>query len=191
MDLVRTAPDGVLDLNEVATTLGVRKRRVYDITNVLDGIHLIQKRSKNHIQWVWVGSETSNFWNSKTQRRWIMIITLRVYCRHPELLLIGKAFLHSSVSLGCLNYFLYYKYQLQKHSEAYFSRVKDARVPGCCLLVCFVFNKQALIYINILDNFHILLEVLVLTTLLEKHQKSKTLKMNFLTCQPWKKLWMN
>ncbi|NXL59761.1 E2F6 factor, partial [Chordeiles acutipennis] len=52
MDLVRTAPDGVLDLNEVATTLGVRKRRVYDITNVLDGIHLIQKRSKNVIQWV-------------------------------------------------------------------------------------------------------------------------------------------
>ncbi|XP_074847376.1 transcription factor E2F6 isoform X4 [Carettochelys insculpta] len=52
MDLVKTAPDGVLDLNEVAKTLGVRKRRVYDITNVLDGIHLIQKRSKNLIQWV-------------------------------------------------------------------------------------------------------------------------------------------
>ncbi|NWS68812.1 E2F6 factor, partial [Crotophaga sulcirostris] len=52
MDLVRTAPDGVLDLNEVATTLGVRKRRVYDITNVLDGIHLIRKRSKNLIQWL-------------------------------------------------------------------------------------------------------------------------------------------
>ncbi|NXP82996.1 E2F6 factor, partial [Ramphastos sulfuratus] len=52
MDLVRTAPDGVLDLNEVATTLGVRKRRVYDITNVLDGIHLVQKRSKNLIQWI-------------------------------------------------------------------------------------------------------------------------------------------
>ncbi|NXF90838.1 E2F6 factor, partial [Eubucco bourcierii] len=52
MDLVRSAPDGVLDLNEVATTLGVRKRRVYDITNVLDGIHLIQKRSKNLIQWI-------------------------------------------------------------------------------------------------------------------------------------------
>ncbi|XP_069706591.1 transcription factor E2F6 isoform X2 [Phaenicophaeus curvirostris] len=50
MELVRTAPDGVLDLNEVATMLGVRKRRVYDITNVLDGIHLIQKRSKNLIQ---------------------------------------------------------------------------------------------------------------------------------------------
>ncbi|XP_053829835.1 transcription factor E2F6 [Vidua macroura] len=52
MALLRKAPDGVLDLNEVATTLGVRKRRVYDITNVLDGIDLIQKRSKNHIQWI-------------------------------------------------------------------------------------------------------------------------------------------
>ncbi|NXL92087.1 E2F6 factor, partial [Alectura lathami] len=52
MDLVKRAPDGVLDLNEVATTLGVRKRRVYDITSVLDGIHLIQKRSKSLIQWV-------------------------------------------------------------------------------------------------------------------------------------------
>ncbi|KFV90189.1 Transcription factor E2F6, partial [Eurypyga helias] len=52
MNLVRAAPDGVLDLNEVATMLGVRKRRVYDITNVLDGIQLIQKRSRNLIQWV-------------------------------------------------------------------------------------------------------------------------------------------
>uniref|UniRef100_A0A8D0ED06 E2F transcription factor 6 n=1 Tax=Salvator merianae TaxID=96440 RepID=A0A8D0ED06_SALMN len=52
MELVKNAPDGVLDLNEVSRTLGVRKRRVYDITNVLDGIHLIQKRSKNLIEWV-------------------------------------------------------------------------------------------------------------------------------------------
>ncbi|NXO21014.1 E2F6 factor, partial [Cisticola juncidis] len=52
MTLLKNAPDGVLDLNEVATTLGVRKRRVYDITNVLDGIHLIQKRSKNLIEWI-------------------------------------------------------------------------------------------------------------------------------------------
>ncbi|KAM9382965.1 transcription factor E2F6-like [Phaethornis superciliosus] len=52
MDLVKAAPDGVLDLNEVATTLGVKKQRVYDITNVLHGIDLIQKRSKNVIQWI-------------------------------------------------------------------------------------------------------------------------------------------
>ncbi|XP_062839834.1 transcription factor E2F6 [Anolis carolinensis] len=58
MELLRTAPQGVLDLNEVSRKLGVRKRRVYDITNVLDGIHLIQKRSKNHIEWV--GSDIKN-----------------------------------------------------------------------------------------------------------------------------------
>ncbi|NXK92592.1 E2F6 factor, partial [Formicarius rufipectus] len=52
MALLKKAPEGVLDLNEVAKTLGVRKRRVYDITNVLDGIHLIKKRSKNLIQWI-------------------------------------------------------------------------------------------------------------------------------------------
>ncbi|XP_029451773.1 transcription factor E2F6 [Rhinatrema bivittatum] len=52
MELVKNAPGGVLDLNDVARTLGVRKRRVYDITNVLDGIRLVQKISKNLIQWI-------------------------------------------------------------------------------------------------------------------------------------------
>lgn len=52
MDLVRSAPGGILDLNKVATKLGVRKRRVYDITNVLDGINLVEKKSKNHIRWI-------------------------------------------------------------------------------------------------------------------------------------------
>lgn len=89
MDLVKTAPDGVLDLNEVATTLGVRKRRVYDITNVLDGIHLIQKISKNLIQWVWVGFETSNFWNNKTQQCWVMLKTQSIF-KYIELLWIAK-----------------------------------------------------------------------------------------------------
>lgn len=28
-----------------------QKRRIYDITNVLEGIGLIEKRSKNSIQW--------------------------------------------------------------------------------------------------------------------------------------------
>ncbi|XP_074143317.1 transcription factor E2F6-like isoform X2 [Sminthopsis crassicaudata] len=52
MDLLKAAPSGVLHLKEVATILGVKKRRVYDITNVLHGIKLIQKRSKNCIQWI-------------------------------------------------------------------------------------------------------------------------------------------
>nr|XP_055233485.1 transcription factor E2F6 isoform X3 [Gorilla gorilla gorilla] len=59
MDLVRSAPGGILDLNKVAMKLGVRKRRVYDITNVLDGIDLVEKKSKNHIRWI--GSDLSNF----------------------------------------------------------------------------------------------------------------------------------
>ncbi|XP_042750646.1 transcription factor E2F6 [Lagopus muta] len=67
MDLVKSAPDGVLDLNDVATALGVQKRRVYDITSVLDGIDLIQKRSKNHIQWV--GSNLDQVVEMATQRQ--------------------------------------------------------------------------------------------------------------------------
>lgn len=37
---------------QAADTLAVRqKRRIYDITNVLEGIGLITKKSKNSIQW--------------------------------------------------------------------------------------------------------------------------------------------
>ena len=44
--------DGTLDLNIAAEQLGVQKRRIYDITNVLEGIGLIEKRTKNHIAWI-------------------------------------------------------------------------------------------------------------------------------------------
>ena len=49
--LLTSAPDGVLDLNKAAEILDVQKRRIYDITNVLEGINLIVKKSKNNIQW--------------------------------------------------------------------------------------------------------------------------------------------
>lgn len=32
----------------------VQKRRIYDITNVLEGIGLIEKTTKNHIRWKYV-----------------------------------------------------------------------------------------------------------------------------------------
>ena len=51
VDLLKHAPEGVLDLNLAAEKLGVQKRRIYDITNVLEGIGLIIKKSKNNIQW--------------------------------------------------------------------------------------------------------------------------------------------
>ncbi|CAG7838581.1 unnamed protein product [Allacma fusca] len=50
--LLQKAKDGVLDLKEAADILAVRqKRRIYDITNVLEGIGLIEKKTKNAIQW--------------------------------------------------------------------------------------------------------------------------------------------
>ena len=51
MDLLQDAPNGELDRNQAAEMLQVQKRRIYDITNVLEGIDLIEKKSKNVIRW--------------------------------------------------------------------------------------------------------------------------------------------
>lgn len=74
INLIKHAEDGILDLNKAAETLEVvtypsfhilgytqlpeqlvliqvQKRRIYDITNVLEGIGLIEKKLKNRIQW--------------------------------------------------------------------------------------------------------------------------------------------
>ncbi|MBA0821664.1 hypothetical protein Goarm_018507 [Gossypium armourianum] len=51
INLIKQAEDGILDLNKAADTLEVQKRRIYDITNVLEGIGLIEKKLKNRIQW--------------------------------------------------------------------------------------------------------------------------------------------
>ncbi|KAF2310102.1 hypothetical protein GH714_006550 [Hevea brasiliensis] len=49
--LIQEAKDGTLDLNRTADVLEVQTRRIYDITNVLEGIALIEKTSKNNIWW--------------------------------------------------------------------------------------------------------------------------------------------
>ncbi|CAL0329015.1 unnamed protein product [Lupinus luteus] len=51
INLIKHAEDGILDLNNAADKLEVQKRRIYDITNVLEGIGLIEKKLKNRIQW--------------------------------------------------------------------------------------------------------------------------------------------
>lgn len=51
IDLLNASPDGVVDLNIASTRLKVQKRRIYDITNVLEGIGMLEKKSKNNIQW--------------------------------------------------------------------------------------------------------------------------------------------
>ncbi|KAG0257510.1 Transcription factor e2f2 [Mortierella polycephala] len=47
---------GTLDLNQTAVNLNVQKRRIYDITNVLEGIDLIEKFKKNNVRWKGVAS---------------------------------------------------------------------------------------------------------------------------------------
>lgn len=51
LDLLLAAPGGSLDLREVTTSLRTRRRRVYDITNILEGIDLIRKESANRVKW--------------------------------------------------------------------------------------------------------------------------------------------
>ncbi|CAG9763904.1 unnamed protein product [Ceutorhynchus assimilis] len=52
VNLLQKSKGGILDLKVAADILEVRqKRRIYDITNVLEGIGLIEKKSKNSIQW--------------------------------------------------------------------------------------------------------------------------------------------
>ncbi|XP_049850387.1 transcription factor E2F5-like [Schistocerca gregaria] len=49
MNLASESKDGVIELNMTAERLGVKKRRIYDITNVLEGVNIIEKKSKNNI----------------------------------------------------------------------------------------------------------------------------------------------
>lgn len=51
-ELMSQSVNGEIDLNLVAHELNAPKRRVYDVTNVLEGVQLIRKTSKSHIQWL-------------------------------------------------------------------------------------------------------------------------------------------
>lgn len=51
--LLQEAEDGVMDIKSAAKILAVgQKRRIYDITNVLEGVGLIVKMSRNTIKWM-------------------------------------------------------------------------------------------------------------------------------------------
>ncbi|KAH9624583.1 hypothetical protein KSS87_004241 [Heliosperma pusillum] len=58
VELMHQSEDGMVDLNTIAITLQVRKRRLYDITNVLEGIGMIEKSSKSVMQWRGIDSVT-------------------------------------------------------------------------------------------------------------------------------------
>ncbi|XP_019874463.2 transcription factor E2F5-like [Aethina tumida] len=69
-DLLKVAPNGVVDLNKASQELKVQKRRIYDITNVLEGIGILEKKSKNNIQWKG-GVETGNYLELTKQMQWL------------------------------------------------------------------------------------------------------------------------
>ena len=50
--MIKESGDETVDLNKVAQYLDVQKRRIYDITNVLEGIGFVEKVQKNIIKWV-------------------------------------------------------------------------------------------------------------------------------------------
>lgn len=68
VDLLKESADGVVDLNIASTKLNVQKRRIYDITNVLEGIGILEKKSKNNIQWKCGNSLCNIEKNNRIQR---------------------------------------------------------------------------------------------------------------------------
>ena len=55
-----------MDLNEAAVKLEVQKRRIYDITNVLEGIDLITKTVKNKVKWIGGNIEDLDYLKTNT-----------------------------------------------------------------------------------------------------------------------------
>jgi len=59
LSLLKNSEDGSVDLKQAAEMLQVQKRRIYDITNVLEGIGLVNKKFKNIVQLTCSGQDTS------------------------------------------------------------------------------------------------------------------------------------
>lgn len=51
VNLAKKSAGQIVDLKDAANQLQVAKRRIYDITNVLEGINMIEKSHKNKVKW--------------------------------------------------------------------------------------------------------------------------------------------
>jgi len=60
LSLLKNSEDGSVDLKRAAEMLQVQKRRIYDITNVLEGIGLVHKKFKNIVQLTCPNEDTSD-----------------------------------------------------------------------------------------------------------------------------------
>lgn len=63
----------------------VQKRRIYDITNVLEGIGLIEKKSKNNIQWRPMASSGDEEFSREIEQMTEEIAVLQVQLAPPRL----------------------------------------------------------------------------------------------------------
>ena len=52
INYIRKSGKNTVNINELVKELKVKKRRIYDITNVLEGIGYVQKHAKNEISWI-------------------------------------------------------------------------------------------------------------------------------------------
>eukprot|EP00055_Hartaetosiga_balthica_P012874 m.63891 g.63891 ORF g.63891 m.63891 type:complete len:645 (+) comp8092_c0_seq1:482-2416(+) len=67
-EMLKSLCDGdTLDLNEAAKDLHIQKRRIYDITNVMEGVGLIEKRVKNKIVWSCARKQSPAFLSLKNE----------------------------------------------------------------------------------------------------------------------------
>jgi len=51
IELIKKSPNNSLDTREAVRRLNVQKRRIYDITNVLEAVGLVKKGVKNKVRW--------------------------------------------------------------------------------------------------------------------------------------------
>jgi hypothetical protein len=52
VNLIQSSPGQTIEIDEASSRLAIQKRRIYDITNVLEGIGYIEKLGKNLMKWV-------------------------------------------------------------------------------------------------------------------------------------------
>ena len=72
IDYIRDNKKVNINLNELVKSLGVKKRRIYDITNVLQGIGYVEKQGKSEIVW----NKRQSFLDKKELKNKSKIITM-------------------------------------------------------------------------------------------------------------------